>query len=76
MEAPLRHIADNTRRGLNPGGHEANQYSSFKDVMDTRPLIFKDVVEPLDAEEWINIMEDKFRVLRMTEVLKIEYVAH
>jgi hypothetical protein len=44
--------------------------------MDTRPLIFKDVVEPLDAEEWINIMEDKFRVLRMTEVLKIEYVAH
>ena len=25
MEAALRHIADNTCRGLNPGGHEANQ---------------------------------------------------
>jgi hypothetical protein len=24
MEAALRHIADNTRCGLNPGGHEAN----------------------------------------------------
>ena len=24
MEAALRHIADNTRRGLNPGGHEVN----------------------------------------------------
>ena len=24
MEAPLRHIADNTHHGLNPGGHEAN----------------------------------------------------
>jgi hypothetical protein len=24
MEAALRHIADNTHRGLNLGGHEAN----------------------------------------------------
>ena len=24
MEAALHHIADNTCRGLNPGGHEAN----------------------------------------------------
>jgi hypothetical protein len=37
MEAALRNIADNTRHGLNQGGHEANQYSSFKDFMDTRP---------------------------------------
>ncbi|XP_066358281.1 uncharacterized protein [Miscanthus floridulus] len=76
MEAALRHIADNTYRGLNPGGHEANQDSSFKDFMDTRPPIFKEATEPLDAEEWINTMEDKFRVLRMTEVLKTEYAAH
>jgi hypothetical protein len=40
MEATLRHIADNTRCGLNLGRHEANQYSSFKDFMDTRPPIF------------------------------------
>jgi hypothetical protein len=44
--------------------------------MDTRPPIFKEVADPLDAEEWINTMEDKFCVLRMTKVLKIEYVAH
>jgi hypothetical protein len=30
----------------------------------------------MDAEEWINIMEYNFRVLRMTEVLKTEYAAH
>ena len=76
MEAALRHIADNTRHGLNPGGHEANQHSSFKDFMDTRPPIFKEAAEPLDVEEWINTMEDKFRVLRMMEVLKTEYAAH
>jgi hypothetical protein len=44
--------------------------------MDTRPPIFKEATEPLDTEEWINTMEDKFHVLRLTEVLKIEYVAH
>jgi hypothetical protein len=76
MEAALRNIADNTHRGLNQGGHEVNQYSSFKYFMDTRPLIFKEAAEPLDAEEWINTMEDKFRVLRMTKVLKTEYAAH
>jgi hypothetical protein len=27
--------------------------------MHTRPPIFKEATEPLDAEEWINTMEDK-----------------
>jgi hypothetical protein len=53
-----------------------NQYNNFKDFMDTRPPIFKEATVPFDAEEWINTMEDKFRVLRLTEVLKIEYAAH
>jgi hypothetical protein len=44
--------------------------------MDTRPPIFKEAKKPLDAEEWINTMEDKFRVLRLTKVLKTEYAAH
>jgi hypothetical protein len=76
MEAALRNIADNTRCGLHQGRHEANQYSSFKNFMDTRPPIFKEAAEPLDAEEWINTMEDKFCVLRMTKVLKTEYASH
>jgi hypothetical protein len=76
MEAALRNIVDNTRRGLNQGRHEVNQYSCFKEFIDTRPPIFKKAAKPLDAEEWINTMEDKFRVLRMTEVLKTEYAAH
>jgi hypothetical protein len=76
MEAALRNVANNTRCGLNQGGHEVNQYSGFKKFVDTRPPIFKEAVDPLDAEEWINTMEDKFRVLRMTEVLRTQYAAH
>jgi hypothetical protein len=44
--------------------------------MDTKPPIFKEAAEPLEADEWINTMEQKFRLLRLTEVLKTENVAH
>jgi hypothetical protein len=72
MEETLRNIADNTRRGDNQGGREVNQYSSFKDFMDTKPPIFKEALEPLEADEWINTMEQKFHLVRMTEELKAE----
>jgi hypothetical protein len=77
MKDFLRTIAHNVQRGNNQGGgNGVNQYNNFKDFMDTRPPIFKEATEPLDAKEWINTMEDKFRVLRLTEVLKTEYAAH
>jgi hypothetical protein len=77
MEDILCTIANNVQRGNHQGGgNEVNQYSNFKDFMDTRLSIFKEVAEPLDAEKWINTMEDKFCVLRLTEVLKTEYATH
>jgi len=63
MEEPLHNIADNTRHGDNQGGREVNQYSSFKDFMDTKPSVFKEALEPLEADEWINTMEQKFCLL-------------
>ena len=67
-------LRDNLARdGRRP---EPNQYSSFKDFMDTKPPIFKEAAEPLEAEEWLHTMEQKFRLLRMTEELKAEYAAH
>jgi len=76
MKEALRNIADNTRRGDNQGDREVNQYSSFKDFMDTKPPVFNEALEPLEADEWINTMEQKFRLLWMTEELKAEYAAH
>jgi hypothetical protein len=37
---------------------------------------FKEVVEPLQVDEWINTMEQKFSLVRMIEELKVEYAAH
>jgi len=57
-------------------GGEANQYSNFKDFQDTKPPIFKEASEPLEADEWLNSLEQKFRLLRVTEELKAEYATH
>ena len=57
-------------------GPKPNQYSSFKDFLDTKPPIFKVAKEPLQADEWLNTIEQKFRLLRVTEHQKTEYVSH
>ena len=57
-------------------GPEPNQFSNFKDFLDTKPSIFKEAKEPLQADEWLNTIEQKFRLLRVTEHLKIEYASH
>jgi len=53
-------------RHIRQGG-EANQHSNFKDFQDTKPPVFKKAVEPLEADEWLNTLEQKFRLLRVTE---------
>jgi len=57
-------------------GPAPNQYSSFKDFMDTKPPSFREAEEPLQAEEWLNTVEQKFCLLRVTESLKAENAAH
>jgi hypothetical protein len=46
MEAALRNIAANTHRGTNQG-NEVNQYSTFKDFLDTKPLVLREATKPL-----------------------------
>jgi len=57
-------------------GGEANQYSNFKDFQDNKPPVFKEASEPLETDEWLNTLEQKFRLLRVTEELKAEYAGH
>jgi len=67
MEETLRLIAQNTAHARqHHQGPEPNQYSSFKDFLDTKPSIFKVAEEPLQADEWLNTIEQKFHLLRVT----------
>jgi hypothetical protein len=44
--------------------------------LDTKPPIFKEAEEPLQADEWLNTIEQKFRLLRVIEQMKAEYASH
>ena len=75
MAEALRTIANRDGRGAHQGP-EPNQYSNFKDFLDTKPPIFKEAEEPLQDDEWLNTLEQKLCLLRLTEVLKTEYASH
>jgi hypothetical protein len=57
-------------------GPEPNQHIDFKDFLDTKPPLFKEAEEPLQVDEWLNTIEQKFRLLRLTKELKTEYASH
>ena len=58
MEETLHLIAQNiARAGQQNQNPEPNQYITFKDFLDTKPPIFKEAEEPLQADEWLNTIE-------------------
>ena len=57
-------------------GPELNQYSSFKDFMDIKPPIFREAEEPLQADEWLSTIEQRFGLLRLTKGMKASYAGH
>jgi hypothetical protein len=44
--------------------------------MDTKPPIFREAEELLQADEWLNTIEQKFHLLWVTESMKASYVGH
>ena len=75
MVEALRTIANRDGRGARQGP-KPNHYNDFKDFLDMKPPIFKEAEEPLQANEWLNTLKQKFHLLRLTEVLKTEYASH
>jgi hypothetical protein len=48
------------------GPHE----TSYLDFSETRPPLFVKAEDPLEADEWIRVIEQKFGLLRCTETQK------
>jgi hypothetical protein len=76
MLAEVMHQMANRDDRLVRQGPELNQYSSFKDFMDTKPPIFREAEEPLQADEWLSTIEQRFCLLRLTEGMKASYAGH
>jgi hypothetical protein len=44
--------------------------------MDTKLPVFTTAEEPLQADEWLNTIEQKFRLLWVTDQMKAEYASN
>jgi hypothetical protein len=65
----LREMAGNQFQQHNgrvpPQGPRDTTYLEFS---ETRPPLFVKAEEPLEADEWVRVMEQKFGLIRCTEV--------
>ena len=72
----MRLLVQNTARTrrqepLAPGG----QQSTFGDFMATHPPVFSEAEEPLDADNWLRVIESKFGLLQCSEQQKPLFAA-
>jgi hypothetical protein len=58
-------------RAYPQGPHE----TSYMDFSETRPPLFVKAEDPLEADEWIRVIEQKFGLLRCTEIQKPLFAA-
>ena len=49
--------------------------TTYVDFTDTRPPVFSKADEPLEADDWLRTMEQKFSLLRCTETQKPLFAA-
>ena len=73
----LRKLAHNQQAPYANCGrrNNGNDESTYVDFMDTRPPVFSKAEEPLEANDWLRTMEQKFELIRCTKIQKPRFVA-
>ena len=65
----LRELAQNQQAPYPNHGHRnGNDESTYVDFTDTRPPVFSKADEPLEANDWLRTIEQKFELIHCTEV--------
>jgi hypothetical protein len=86
IAALVNATADNTRFLREMAGQQMQQQgrraypqgpreTSYLDFSETRPPLFVKAEDPLEADEWIRVIEQKFGLLRCTETQKPLFAA-
>jgi hypothetical protein len=86
IAALVNATADNTRFLWEMAGQQMQQQggraypqgpheTSYLDFSETHPPLFVKVEDPLEADEWIYVIKQKFRLLRCTEIQKPLFAA-
>jgi hypothetical protein len=62
--------------GRNGGGARGLERPySYQDFLKTNPPTFTPTAEPLDAEHWLRVLEQKFLLLTVTDEQKVRFAA-
>ena len=61
--------------GNRGGAHRPEGPSSYQDFLKTHPPTFTLTDEPLDAEHWLHILEQKFLLLNVADEQKVRFAA-
>ena len=86
IAALVNATADNTRFLSEMAGNQFQQHggrvppqgpreTSYLEFSEMRPPLFVKAEDPLEADEWIRVMEQKFGLLRCTETQKPLFAA-
>ena len=86
IAALVNATADNTRFLREMAGNQFQQHggrappqgpreATYLEFSETRPPLFIKAEEPLEADEWVRVMEQKFGLIRCTETQKPLFVA-
>ena len=73
----LREMAQN-QQALHPNhGHRnnGNDESTYVDFTNTHPHVFSKAEEPLEADNWLRTIEQKFELIHCTEIQKPRFAA-
>ena len=73
----LREITQSNQNMVqrNCGRNHNRQEATYVDFIDTRPPVFTKADEPLEADDWLRTMEQKFDLIPCTEFQKPVFVA-
>ena len=61
-------------RGERRGRHD-NHETTYVDFTETRPPVFTKADEPLEADDWLRTMEQKFSLIHCTEIQKPRFAS-
>jgi hypothetical protein len=86
ITALVNATADNTRFLHEMAGNHFQQHggrappqrpceTTYQKFSESRPLLFIKAKEPLEADEWVRVMEQKFGLIRCTETQKPLFAA-
>ena len=57
-------------------GNQNTHYSKLSDFQRTKPPSFSQIVDPLDADDWLRTIEKKLEIARTEENDKVPFATH